>query len=716
MQKRIALLFLCYTIFIVPSFPHEGMWLPWHLPQSQIDKMHEMGFKLAPEDIFSATSPSIKDAVVSLENGSCTGSFISYQGLLLTNHHCASSDIQKHSSVEQNLLMEGFWAQSRSQEIPNPGKTATLLIDAQDLTDLFQSSLRNVESSIELESKIDSLSQVILDTLTLAPTYEATIKDFSFNNRFYLITTQTFRDVRLVAAPPEEVAQFGGEKDNWTWPRHSADFALYRVYCSPEGLPASYHPDNIPFTPSKSLKIDINGIEQQDFTLTLGYPGNTQRYTVAPGIKETYEVINPVIADVRKIKQQIWKKHMEHSPLFELKYAEKYATLMNYLQYATLQNKRIKALNIIEQQREYEEALQRRISNNPSLENEYGNLVPSFEILYRMRENLARTSYITLETLLSGTELSSFVLETFELFSSINNNDSSPREEAELINTLKRKASLFFRDFSPEVDKEVFLEVLDYYQTNLADSLSINDSTLLGNYKSRENLASAMYSQSAFSSEDKFQKLMLHPKISDFLTDPAFSFYLRILQEFGPAYAMFNRMDRQLDYSMHRYFNLLSEIYPQKEFYPDANSTMRLSYGKIEGYVPKDGIFYDPFTSAAGIHDKINSGSKAYQSKFDFTDLFEQDWNDFYREGKSPQLCFISTNDISGGNSGSPVLNQKGDLVGLAFDSNGEGMASDLSYSRRYQRCINVDIRYIFFLIDQLGQANWLLQEIEIQK
>lgn len=715
MRKQICALIILFCFFTLPSNADEGMWLPWFMPQSQLDKMQEMGLELSSEDIYSTSGPSLKDAIVSLDDGSCTGSFVSKKGLVLTNHHCANGDIQKHSSVEMDLLKNGFWAQSSGEEIPNPGKTATLLVHVQDLTTIFNPVLKNANTRLELEMKIDSLSELILDTLSLAPSHEAEIKDFSFRNQFFLIVTQTYRDVRLVAAPPEDLAQFGGEKDNWKWPRHSADFALYRIYCSPEGEPADYHSENIPYTPKNSLEISINGVEENDFTLTLGYPGNTQRYLTAEGIRETYKIINPLITEISGFKQKIWEEQMPRSRQTEIMYSEKYATLMNSSQYTSAQNKSISELNLIEERRRLQNTIQHWIKQSPKTDESYGSLLSSMETLYQMRKDLTHTTFITFETILTGTETGQFVLETFELFSVINEETSSSEKKEKLIKQMKEKADHHYGNFSPTLDREVFLSLMNYYRANSNDSIRINDSTLLGTFNSFEQLADAIYTRSYFSSRTRFEELMNNPQLMNFLTDPAFDFYLRILQEFGPVYSMFLRIDRQIDFSMHRYLKILKMKNPERNFYPNANSSMRLSYGTVKGYSPRDGIWYKPFTSPKGIFDKIQSKKPEYQSAINFKELFETDGSNWFANGQKTTLCFISNNDISGGNSGSPVLNNRGQLVGLAFDGNMEGMASDLSYSEKFQRCINVDIRYILFLIDKMGQSPHLLKEMSIK-
>ncbi|WP_010665592.1 S46 family peptidase [Marinilabilia salmonicolor] len=715
MRKTTFPLIILLLLFTPSAYADEGMWLPWMMPQSKIDKMQEMGFQLSGEDIYSTSRPSLKDAIVSLDYGSCTGSFISGKGLLLTNHHCANGDIQSHSSAEKDLLKNGFWAQKQQEELPIPGKTATLLIEARNLTDHFTPIIQNADTRLALEQKIDSLSQIILDTLSLKPFQEATIKEFNFSTRFFLIITKTFQDVRLVAAPPEDIAQFGGEKDNWTWPRHSADFALYRVYCSPEGNPAEYHAENIPYSPVKSLTISTSKLEKNDFTMTLGFPGHTQRHLTSAGIREAYEIINPLITETQRLKQEIWGKHMAQSRQMEIKYAEKYAELVNFAQYTAGQNKSIRDLNLIEKRKSLEENIQQWMEYSPGIDTTYATLFSSMEALYQVRKDLTRISFITLQTILGGTEISQFVMETFELFTLLNEKSSSADQKKKVIRQMRTKANHFFKDFNAQVDREVFLKMINYYRSNANDSIRINDSTLLAGCSNFKHLADAIYTKSHFSSRKKFEELMNNPSLISFLTDPAFAFHLRILQEFGPVYAMFNRMDLQLDFYMHQYLKVLKNKTPGGTFYPNANSSLRLSYGKITGYSPHDGVCYEPFTTPIGIFEKIASGDATYQSETDFTNLFNTEWENWSRDKQQPALCFITNNDISGGNSGSPVLNSQGQITGLAFDGNQEGMASDLAYSSSLQRCINVDIRYILFLIEKAGKSPYLIEEMNIQ-
>jgi hypothetical protein len=713
MWKRAFFLLIFTQFLLLSALADEGMWLPWNLPQSQINKMQKMGLKLSAEEIFGTRGSSLKDAIVSLDNGSCTGSFISSQGLVLTNHHCAYGEIQEHSTVDHDYLKNGFWAKSLSDELPNPGKTATLLIEARNLTDIFNNALKDVSGRVETQTAIDSLAAAIMDTLSVPAEYDAQIKDFLFQNEFYLFVTQTFKDVRLVGAPPEDIGQFGGEYDNWMWPRHSADFALFRVYTSPEGKPTTYHPENIPFNPSRVLSISTNGIDEKDFTMTLGYPGNTDRYLTSSGIEETKEILNPLIADVRGIRQEIWEKNMRKSHATGIQYADKYASSCNFYKYAIGQNESIKELSLISSRKKQENNLESWMESLPEEKAKYNNVLTSNRLLYMMRKNLAKTTYITLESLINGPEIGGLVVDAFALYSNIRREDGDPVKTIEQIKELESKSNKFFRDFSPEIDQKVFKAMLGYYQENLEDSLQIEENKLLGDTKNFRNLSRQIYEESVFSDPARFRNFLKNPKTKVFESDPAFAFYKRVLSDFGPAYSMFNRFDQQIEYSMHRYLKARKLFQAEKDFYPDANSTLRLSYGKVTGYSTPEGETYSAFSWAEELMAKAESSNKNYQTEIDLDSLFAAFPSPKEKKKRTP-LCFISDNDITGGNSGSPVLNGNGEIVGLAFDGNWEGMASDLSYNEKYQRCVNADIRYVLFLIENLGQAHHIMNEIKM--
>ncbi|MGM0377631.1 MAG: S46 family peptidase [Bacteroidota bacterium] len=712
MRTRVIVLLFVIVFQALPSIADEGMWLPWQLSESQIEKIQEAGLNISSDELFSTEKTSLKDAIVSIDDGSCTGSFISKKGLLLTNHHCAMGEIQQHSTVDDDFIRDGFWATSLPQELPNPGKTATLLTDVRNVTPHFEKELEKADGRLETEEAIDSIKTSILDTLTVPKHHEAEIKDFYHKNKFYILTTRTFHDVRLVGAPPRDVGQFGADKDNWMWPRHSADFALFRVYTSPDGTPAEYHPENIPYEPEKTLNINAKGIEEGDFTMVMGYPGESQRFLTSHGIKETKEIINPVVADVRGIRQKIWKKHMEKSPVAGIQYAEKYATSSNYHKYAIGQNSSIENNNLTSKRKKHETQFTENIQDHSGKKPE--KILNSAKLIYLMRRNLTKTTILTLESLINGPDINSLILDAYPLFHALQN------EEEEKINSnieqLSQKGETFFRDFSQEIDKQVFDALLKYYRSNLPDSMQIDRSVLLGEAKSFEELSRNIYTNSVFANQNQFQDFIQHPSTDDFINDPGFAFFKRVMEEFSPVYSMFNRFEDQLDHTMHQYTNALMDRYSQHNFYPNANSTLRITTGKVANYSPDDGIAYSAFSTHKGIIEKINSGKDAYQPEYPLKELLNNDFSEYSDGDDNLPVCFITDNDITGGNSGSPVLNGNGEIIGLAFDGNWEGMASDISYNADKQRCVSADIRYILFVMNNIPKARHLLPELNIQQ
>ncbi len=714
MFKRFILLVSALWSLYSPILADEGMWLPWNLGAEQIAKMKEMGLELNPDEIFSAEKNSLNNAVVSLDSGSCTGSFISQDGLLLTNHHCALSEIQKHSTLSHDYLQNGFWAQSKAGELPNPGKTASILLRVKDVTPLFEPFLDKELNNREREESIDSLMALITDTASRNGRYTAEIKDFYFQNQFFLFVSETFRDVRLVAAPPEQLGQFGNDKDNWIWPRHSADFALFRVYSASDGTPADYSPDNVPYTPKKHLLISLKGATNDDFTMILGYPGDTQRYLTSFGINETTNIINPVVTEVRDIKQTIWKNSMHQRPLIDIQYANKYASSSNYQKYACGQNESILANNLPMQRIELEQQFQEWLNRDSITQKDYHQVLSSAELLYLLRQSLTKISITTFETLINGPDINTFILNNFRLFNTLDQSTDESTRTA-VTQKLKEHGQAFFRDFNAELDRQIFEAMITYYRQNLVDSLRIPDQQLFNKKGNLSSLTESIYEHSLFTQSDRFNQFLENPSLQVLEQDPAFGFMTRVVQHLAPIYNLLNRFDSQMDAVMHQYVKGLKAMQPFKNFYPDANSTLRLTYGKIGPYSPRDGVEYKAFSTQKGLIEKFLSKQNHYNLPDSLLSLFQKD--DFGRYGTPNHtlpLCFISNNDITGGNSGSAVLNGKGHVIGLAFDGNWEGMASDIEYTPKLQKCVCVDMRYVLFLIEKLGGDSHLIDEMSL--
>ncbi len=715
MLKRFGLLVPALWSIFSLAMADEGMWLPWNLGKAQVEKMQKMGLVLTPEAIFSSEMSSLKDAVVALDSGSCTGSFISHNGLLLTNHHCAFSEIQKHSTLTNDYLKNGFWAHSPDQELPNPGKTASILLRVEDVTPLLDSILLPDLTSSQREKSLDSLMAIIIDTASQNGRFTAEIKDFYFQNQFFLFVSETFRDVRLVAAPPAQLGQFGDEADNWMWPRHSADFALFRVYAAKDGTPSEYSPENIPYHPKKHLSISLKGVENNDFTMILGYPGETQRFLTSFGIQETSDIINPVVNEVRSIKQKIWKNAMETMPVIDIQYADKYASSSNYQKYASGQNLSIQSNNLTSQRERLEQQFETWINLDSVTREDFHQVLSSTKLLYLLKQNLTRISITTIETLFNGPDVNVFIMEGFQLHNALSQSSPGSTEIAAITDKLRKQGEAFFRDFNPDLDRQVFEAMLTYYQQHLRDSDRIPNEQLYGKRGTPSSLAESIYKYSIFSNSERYFQFLKNPSLQVMEKDPGFQFMIRVVNQYAPIYTILDRFDNQMEEMMQKYVEGLKAMQPDKNFYPDANSTLRLTFGKVAPYSPRDGVLYKATTSNLGLIEKFRSNRKSYQLPDSLLSLYQRDDYGRYKStNQTLPLCFISNNDITGGNSGSAVLNANGQVVGLAFDGNWEGMSSDLGYVPTIQRCVSVDIRYVLFLIEELGGATHLLDELSL--
>ncbi|MFT3737481.1 MAG: S46 family peptidase [Breznakibacter sp.] len=691
----------------------EGMWLPIWLKSKEIEKMYQMGLSISFEQVYSQTLPSMKDAVVSLDGGGCTGEFVSDEGLLLTNHHCGFDNIQSHSSIENDYIKNGFWAKSRSEELSNPGKTATLLIRAMEVSHLYDPFLKMANNEKARIRAVDSLTTVFEADASDSTGLEARIGRFFNDTRFVLFLTKTYRDIRLVGTPPNHIGNFGGETDNWMWPRHTGDFSIFRVYCGPDGEPADYSPNNVPFKPKKFLPVSISGIQENDFVMAIGYPGTTNRYSTSSDIQSVRNSQNPIVDEVRTIKQNILKARMAQSPQLAIQYAAKYDQSANYQKYAFGQNQGIDKLGLIDAQTTKEEAWRKQFlelgdTSTMKTLDRYNNFALQFD-------NIVYTVKLMEESLIQGVELPYFALQymnaLFELKHANPLDSSYITRRADLIKLI----DTHFKDYDASVDKELFNALIGYaYKKQTEHNLPY--SFIPKPYKDNVGkYADKIYSRTLFTNPDKL-KTMVDGKISRKLRKDEM---IRLLQS---SFQQYNELSMITD-ALHELQNMtlrqvheaLVKLYPDSSFYPDANSTMRITYGRVEPYVPRDGVSYDYFTTSDGVLAKIDPAVKEFDVPTSTSNLMIQ--HDFGRYASNGQLttCFITTNDITGGNSGSPVINGQGQLVGLAFDGNWEAMTSDLAFAPNRQRTICVDIRYVLWTIEKIGQATHLINEMTIE-
>jgi hypothetical protein len=692
--KRISLLLL-FQISTIGASAEEGMWLPYNLNQKTTTQMQQKGLAIPLETIYNVSDPSLKDAVVSINNGTCTGSFISIDGLVLTNQHCIIEEVLRNSSLSQNFITDGFFANTYAEELPNRNQTIEVLVEARDVTDYIQSHFFSGTSQQRKSEIADSL-EFILQTEVMSYTrYQAELVTFYEGGQFMLMINEVFEDVRLVAIPPETLAQFGREADNWMWPRHSADFALLRVYSSPDGHPAPYHPDNIPYRPKTKLTISPDGYQEDDFTLIPGYPGNTQRFIPSFGISEIEGIINPTVQEIRKIRSSILENAMQESEEILFRYTSKFSDLSNTLVYATGQNHSITKTGIIELRQKKETLFNEWIDTEPERIEKYSDVLPTLSLLYSLRTSLVRISMITMETVIAGNDLFFFALEGYKL-----------KSELETFETLDPVTVEEFRELTPEhfrfydkdTDMRLFTVLLEHYRTSLADSLRAPDDQLFAqkrNFNS-SNLAKKIYANSIFVDQEKLLAFLDNPNLEVIQKDPAIQFIETIMSYYGHVYYLLEQIDYQLEQTMQQYIQGLMEMGCVDDFYPDANNTLRITYGNVTSFSPKDAVVYAHNTSIKGILEKHRQNPSVYA----ITEQWKIILANHLAYNDNINVCFITNNDITGGNSGSPVLNKYGQLIGLAFDGNYEGLASDLAYSENLQVSINLDIRFILFILN----------------
>ena len=719
-MRRILIPLLAFLISS-PSIADEGMWLPHLLKSLNENEMQTKGLKITAEDIYSVNASSLKDAIVALNGGSCTAEMISSEGLMLTNHHCVDDLLQTHSTVENNYLDDGFWAMSKSEELKNENLSATFLISIEDVTSLFKDSLSSELSETERNKKISEISKIIVSEKTDSTSYSARVRSFYGGNDFYLITYITYNDVRLVGAPPSSIGKFGGDTDNWMWPRHTGDFALLRIYMAEDGSPADYSVDNIPYKPKHHLPIQLGGVENEDFTMIMGYPGRTNRYLTSFGVKEALEITYPEIIDIRTKKLEIMKSGMNSSKEVKLQYAAKYSNIANYWKYYIGQSKGLKSMRVYDKKVETENRLRSWIdsSSNPNTKKKYGNTMQILEEAYEKNTKIALNRTYLNEAIFEGPEILSF---SYTMKNRINALPKDKEAKSQAIRKLKKLAKEFYKNYDAKVDEDMLSAMLEMYYYNVpkyqhSKIFKKIENQLFGVKKlDFKYYAKNLFNRSYFSSEEKCLRLLKNPSKLLVEKDPAYltlsSIYNKYLEELYPI----RKEVRDLQRKGNRLFiSALREMDTIKKFYPDANSTMRVTYGNVGDYKPGEAMLYDYYTTINGVIEKEDPTNEEFIVPEKLKELYKS--GDFGRYSDSDgnlRVNFISNNDITGGNSGSPVINAWGEIVGTAFDGNWEAMSGDIAFEKNIQRTISVDIRYILFVIDKYANASYLIDEMTL--
>lgn len=690
-----AILLTALTAIAAPKArADEGMWLP-SLIGERIDDMRAKGFRLTAEDIYSVNEASMKDAVV-LFNGGCTGELISPEGLLVTNHHCGYGAIQGHSTVEHDYLTHGFWARDRSEELPNEGLWVRRLVRMEEVTDRLAAG---------------ETAEKICEEAAEKGRYRTAIEQMYYGNQQFLFVYEQFDDVRLVGAPPSSIGKFGGDTDNWMWPRHTGDFSIFRIYASPDGAPADYSEENVPYRPPVHLPVSVKGYKPGDFTMIIGFPGSTERYKTSYEIDYTLDVANPNRIFIRGERQKLMMEDMLASDRVRIQYASKYSSSSNYWKNSIGENRGLKRQRVRERKLAEEEKFTEWANADPERRAKYGEALP---LIRKAVEGSAplrdRLQYFS-EALIRGTEIIGAVGAAIPLINAEKQVDTSR------IGEIAGKLQAFYKDYNPPTDRKIAKRMFRL----LLDSLSAEElpscfAVIRENFGGdADAYIDYVYDNSLFASPEKAEEFLRRPDANAFLNDPAYKMRREVVKTYNALVDSIRAFD-SVFYRGHRlYVAGLMAMNPDKKYYPDANFTMRLSYGQVLPYEPQDAVYYDYFTTLDGViakEDPQNAYEFAVPDKL--KELYrERDYGPYAEKGVLP-VNFITTNDITGGNSGSPVMNRKGELIGLAFDGNWEAMSGDTVFEPRLQRTICVDIRYVLFIIDRFAGDTRLIDEMTI--
>ena len=715
MKKRLIFLISVLVLGWISCRADEGMWIPMLLKKYNIEEMQKQGFKLTAEDIYNINQASLKDAVIGLGREEspffhfCTGEIISNEGLVVTNHHCSFDMIQSHSSLEHNYLRDGFWAKNKQEELANPGITASVLVRMEDVTDKINAVLSPELSLAEKNKKIAEISKRLEDEAAKGTNLQASIKPYFNGNQYFMSVFKIYKYVRLVGAPPSAIGKFGVDTDNWMWPRHTGDFSVLRIYADSNNEPAAYSPENKPYRPTMSFKISTKGIQEGDFTMVFGYPGTTNEYLTSYAIEQIQQVENPHKIAIRTAKLNIINAAMESDELLRIKYASKAASVANAWKKWQGETKGLKRFNTVAKKQQEEDTFRKWAEGKK----EYSGLLDRYKQLYEKRKELILALAYLNEAGKRGAEIVGWSSSVHKILS----NKNFPGNGDNFKLKLKKVAAEYYKDYDAETDKKILIEMLRLYTENLSPEWIPAEVQKAGE-KNLEGYVDKLFAKSVLANEQRFDDFIGRSKanaIEKFAKDPAWILYASMdnlyREKIQNELAVIENEIKQLNQT---WLTALMEMQPDQVFYADANSTLRVAYGKVQGYSPCDAVYYKHFTTLKGIMEKDKPEIYDYNVPQKLREIYQKkDFGSYTQEGEVP-VCFIATNHTTGGNSGSPVLNAEGHLIGLNFDRAWDGVISDIQYDPEICRNISVDIRYVLFVIDKLAGARHLIEEMEI--
>ncbi len=701
---------------IQPVKADEGMWLPIFVQRLNYVDMQKAGLKLTAEEIYSINHSSLKDAIVNF-GGFCTGEIVSDQGLIFTNHHCGYSAIQEHSSVDHDYLTDGFWAMNQSEELPNEGLYVSFL---QRMDDVTKDILGVTTPDMDEKARGDAIrkkSEELRKAAEENGKYRVELKSFFNGNEYYMFVYVDYKDVRLVGAPPSSIGKFGGDTDNWMWPRHTGDFSVFRVYCAPDGSPATYSKDNVPLKPKHFLPISIKGLKKDDYAMIWGYPGTTDRYRTSAGVQLTLNQDNPAITTVLGKILEAEKKGMDTDPAVRIQYASKYASLANFWKNKLGETRDLKRLDVFSKKKALEDQFEAWVAKDPSRKEKYGDVIPTINELYG-KIIAANSNKVAWYTQLSF--YGSQTLSAAQSFGGVETVLKKGLKSDELKKELEKYygiADETYKEYNVPIEKDVLAAVLKAYYENIpqdqqADIFKNIEKKYKGNFN---DYVADIFKNSIFATKENFTKFLDKPSLKKYENDPLRAVSKSLIDNASRVNSAVSDISPKLGKARRLFVAGIREMQPDKSFYPDANSTMRMTYGKVLGYEPADAVTYDYVTYLDGVMAKENPSDEEFVVPAKLKQLYQaKDYGRYGTKDGRMVVCFLTDNDITGGNSGSPVIDGSGNLIGLAFDGNWEAMSGNILFEPELQRTINVDARYVLFIIDKYAGASNIIKELKI--
>jgi hypothetical protein len=716
MKKITLVLFALLSVLSFQSRADEGMWLPLFIPRLNFVDMQKEGLHLTAEEIYSINHSSLKDAII-IFGGGCTGEIVSPNGLIFTNHHCGYGSIQSHSTVDHDYLSNGFWATRYEEELPNPGLKASFLVSIQDVTAAVLAGVTNKMTEAERADKIKENSKKIESENSKGTQYDARTTAFFNGNEYYLFLYEVYKDVRLVGAPPTSIGKFGADTDNWMWPRHTGDFSVFRVYANKDNKPAEYATDNVPLKSKQFLPVSIKEKKIGDFAMIMGYPGRTTRYATSTAIKFALDKNNPMVVKIRTQKLDILREDMAADAAVRIKYAAKFAGSANYWKYYIGQSKGLKQLGVYNRKKDLEDQFVKWISTDKDRSATYSEALPDISTAYETINKYEAAVRYNTEAIMQGCEIIAFSRNFNKLAEEL----AKPKPDQQIIKTLTKQVTeaseKYFKDYNKATDVKMLAAMLQLYYNDVPKEMQ---PAYLGKIHKKYKgdfaaYASECFSKTNFSDTTKVKLFLANPKLKTLQKDPAWILYKAFSVNSTLIDSLVKPSNELLAKGNRLFMQGLREMQNDRTFYPDANFTMRLTYGQVLDYSPADAIDYNYVTTLDGVMAKEDPSNPEFVVPEKLKQLYKA--KDYGRYGENGKMVvgFLTNNDITGGNSGSPVLNGDGELIGLAFDGNWEAMSGNYAFEPKLQRTICVDVRYVLFVIDKYAGATNLINELDIR-